>query len=152
MKKASGKQKLRPTSQLVKQAVFNMLGDIEGLTFFDLFAGTGQMGLMAEDRGAEVIFVEKDPKLAGSIRGKTGGHVFNMDVLNFLRSIEIMADVIFADPPYVYENYEELIDLSLKKLKEGGIFILEHSNKLDLGAPRKKVYGDTALSLWRKEI
>ncbi|MEN3029052.1 MAG: RsmD family RNA methyltransferase [Aquificaceae bacterium] len=151
MKKASRKQKLRPTSQLVKQAVFNILGDIEGLTFFDLFAGTGQVGLMAEYRGAEVIFVEKSPKLAGSIRRKTGGQVFTMDVLNFLKSTESMADIIFADPPYAYEKYEELIDLSIKKLKEGGIFILEHSNKLEFGAPKKKVYGDTALSIWRKE-
>ena len=57
MKKARRKQKIRPTSDLVKQAVFNILGDIEGLIFFDLFAGTGQMGIAAEERGAEVIFV-----------------------------------------------------------------------------------------------
>ncbi len=151
MKKASGKQKLRPTSNLVKQAVFNMLGDIEGLLFFDLFAGTGQMGLQAEEKGAEVIFVEKNPKLAEKIRQKARGKVVVEDVLKFLEKAEAHADIIFADPPYAYEFYDKLIELSLKNLKEGGIFILEHSKKLDFSAERKKIYGDTALSIWRKE-
>jgi 16S rRNA (guanine(966)-N(2))-methyltransferase RsmD len=151
VKKASGKQKLRPTSNLVKQAVFNILGDIEGLVFFDLFAGTGQMGLMAEERGAEVIFVEKNPKFAEKIGHKAKGKVVIEDVLRFLERTDIRADIIFADPPYSYEFYDKLIELSLKNLKEGGIFMLEHSSKLDFSAERKKIYGDTALSIWRKE-
>ena len=152
MKKASGKQKLRPTSNLVKQAVFNMLGDINGLVFFDLFAGTGQMGITAEERGAEVIFVEKNPKFAEKIRSKTKGKVVVDDTLRFLERVEVKADIIFADPPYNYENYDKLIELSLKNLKEGGIFILEHSKKLDFNAYAKKIYGDTVLSIWRKGI
>ncbi len=151
MKKASGKQKLRPTSNLVKQAVFNMLGDIEGLLFFDLFAGTGQMGMLAEERGAEVIFVEKNPKFVEKIRQKTKGKVVIEDVLRFLERANIEADIIFADPPYAYEFYDKLIELSLKSLKEGGIFILEHHKKLDFFAERRKIYGDTALSIWRKQ-
>lgn len=150
MKKARRKQKIRPTSDLVKQAVFNMLGDIEGLIFFDLFAGTGQMGITAEERGAEVIFVEKSPKIAEKIREKGRGKVVIGDVLKFLEHTELTADIIFADPPYNYEFYDKLIELSLKKLKEGGIFILEHSKKLDFSAEKKKIYGDTALSIWRK--
>ncbi|MDW8097797.1 MAG: RsmD family RNA methyltransferase, partial [Aquificaceae bacterium] len=150
-KKASGKQKLRPTSQLVKRAVFNMLGDVDGYTFLDLFAGTGQMGIFAEERGARVLFVEKNPKIATRIREKTKGEVVVMDALQFLERLDSRVDIIFADPPYDYEKYELLIDLCLKRLAEGGVFILEHSSKLDFGAPKRKVYGDTALSLWRKE-
>ncbi|HAV39979.1 MAG: RsmD family RNA methyltransferase [Aquificota bacterium] len=150
MKKARRKQKIRPTSDLVKQAVFNILGDIEGLIFFDLFAGTGQMGIAAEERGAEVIFVEKNPKIAGKIRQKSKGKVIIDDVLKFLEHTEHRADVIFADPPYDYEFYDKLIELAIKNLQEGGIFILEHSKKLDFSAEKKKIYGDTALSIWRK--
>ncbi|MDQ7082793.1 MAG: RsmD family RNA methyltransferase [Aquificota bacterium] len=51
MKKTRNRWSLRPTSSLVKNALFNILGDIEGLTFLDLFAGTGQIGLEAERRG-----------------------------------------------------------------------------------------------------
>ncbi len=151
MEKARGKKEFRPTSSLVKQAVFNILGDIRGSLFLDLYAGSGQMGLMAEERGAQVIFVEKNPKLAKEIKRKARGDVIISDVLRFLMGFDREADVIFADPPYDYENYEKLIQLSLKVLKKGGIFVLEHRKNMDFGAERKKVYGDTALSLWRKE-
>ncbi len=136
---------------MVKQAIFNMLGDIEGLVFFDLFAGTGQIGIEAEKRGAQVVFVEKEPKFAEKIRQKSKGKVVILDALKFLEVTDLNADVIFADPPYSYEFYDKLIELSLKKLKEGGIFILEHSKKLDFPSDKKKIYGDTALSIWRKE-
>ncbi|MFN4319889.1 MAG: RsmD family RNA methyltransferase [Aquificaceae bacterium] len=151
MEKSSRKQKLRPTSNMVKQAIFNILGDIEGLLFFDLFAGTGQIGLFAEEGGAQVIFVEKNPKLAEKIRQRAKGKVVFSDALKFLETTELRADIIFADPPYSYEFYDKLIELALKNLKEGGIFILEHSKKLDFSANKRKIYGDTALSIWRKE-
>lgn len=151
MKKASQKQKLRPTSNLVRMALFNMLGDIEGLLFFDLFSGTGQVGLMAEDRGAEVIFVEQNPKLSKKIREKARGKIITGDVLDFLASSNTRADIIFADPPYSYEYYDKLIEFALRNLKKDGIFILEHSKKLTFPCDKRKVYGDTALSIWRKE-
>jgi 16S rRNA (guanine(966)-N(2))-methyltransferase RsmD len=151
VKKASQKQKLRPTSELVKTALFNMLGDIEGLSFLDLFAGTGQIGLEAESRGAHVVFVEKNRKLAESIRAKTGGKVFVSDALKFLSSWDEQFDIIFADPPYAYEFYDKLIELCIKRLKRGGIFVLEHGKKLNLPCDKRKVYGDTVLSIWRKE-
>jgi 16S rRNA (guanine(966)-N(2))-methyltransferase RsmD len=151
MEKARRKKEIRPTSSLVKQAVFNILGDIRGSLFLDLYAGTGQMGLMAEERGAEVIFVERNPKFAKEIKRKAKGNVIVSDALKFLVNFDREADVIFADPPYNYENYEKLIKLSLKVLKKGGIFILEHGKRIDFDAERKKVYGDTVLSLWRKK-
>ncbi len=151
MRKASKKQKIRPTSNLVLQAIFNMLGDVEGLSFLDLFAGTGQVGLSAQERGAHVVFVELNPKLAGKIRELGGQKVVVSDALKFLASTEDSWDVIFADPPYSFEDYQKLIELALKRLNSGGIFILEHSSKLDFSADKKKVYGDTALSIWRKE-
>lgn len=151
MEKARRKKEIRPTSSLVKQAVFNILGDIRGSLFLDLYAGSGQIGLMAEERGAEVIFVEKNPKLAKEIKKKVKGNVIASDALRFLMNFDREADVIFADPPYNYENYEKLIQLSLKVLKKGGIFILEHGKKIDFDAERRKVYGDTVLSLWSKK-
>ena len=151
MEKSSRKQKLRPTSNLVKQAIFNMLGNIEGSIFFDLFAGTGQIGMLAEERGAEVIFVEKNPKYAEKIRIKARGKVIVDDVLKFLATTNTRADIIFADPPYDYKHYDKLIELSIKNLKDGGIFILEHSKKMDFSAKKKKIYGDTVLSIWSKE-
>lgn len=65
-----------------------MLGNIEGSIFFDLFAGTGQIGMLAEERGAEVIFVEKNPKYAEKIRAKARGKVIVDDVLKFLATTD----------------------------------------------------------------
>jgi len=150
MKKSSRKSKLRPTSSMVKHAIFNILGNIEGKLFLDLFAGTGQIGFMAMERGANVIFVEIDRKFSKLIREK-GGNVVVSDAIKFLESFEGLPDIIFADPPYDYQNYEKLIEMSLKKLNKGGIFILEHRKDKNFGAERVKTYGDTALSIWRKE-
>jgi len=142
---------LRPTKSIVKNAIFNILGDIEGLTFVDLFAGTGQIGLEAERRGAKVIFVEKNRKLANEIRKKTRGKVVVGDALSFLRNWEGKAHVVFADPPYIYNRYDELINLVLKKLEKGGVFILEHDKRKSFNAPEERRYGDTVLSIWVKE-
>ncbi|WP_333784533.1 RsmD family RNA methyltransferase [Thermocrinis sp.] len=150
MKKSSRRSKLRPTSSMVKQAVFNMLGDIEGKLFIDLFAGSGQMGFMAMERGAKVIFVEKNRKLAQLIKEK-GGNAKVSDAIKFLESFESSPDIIFADPPYDYQNYKKLIEVALKKLSKGGIFILEHRKNQNFEAEKVKTYGDTALSIWRKE-
>jgi len=151
VKKTRRVQKLRPTSSLVKNALFNILGDIEDLVFLDLFAGTGQIGLEAERRGAKVIYVEKSPKLVEGIRKKSKGKVIKGDVFRVIDRIEPRPDIIFADPPYSFENYKLLIDKALKVLKPGGVFILEHDKRIRFGADEERIYGDTVLSIWRKE-
>ncbi len=145
---------LRPTKSIVKTAIFNILGDISGIYFLDLFAGTGQIGLEAEKRGAKVTFVEKNKKLAQEIRKKTeSGKVIVGDVFKFLERSKEKFHVIFADPPYIlkYKDYERLIKLSLSKLEEGGVFILEHDKRKRFNAPEERQYGDTLLSIWAKE-
>ncbi len=150
MKKTRRIQKIRPTSSLVKNALFNILGDIEGLVFLDLFAGTGQIGLEAERRGARVIFVEKNPKLAEEIRKKTRGKVIRGDVLKILGKLDLKPDVVFADPPYAFERYKELIKEVMNVLEPGGVFVLEHDKRKRFGAEEERTYGDTVLSIWRK--
>ena len=150
MRKTRRIQKLRPTSSIVKNALFNILGDIEGLTFMDLFAGTGQIGLEAERRGCKVVYVEKNPKAAKEIKKRTKEKVITGDVMRVLSKMEDTADVVFADPPYSFEKYGSLIKLSLKVLKEGGVFILEHDRRTPIEAEESRRYGDTILSFWRK--
>ncbi len=149
---------LRPTSNLVKQALFNILYDVEGISFADLFAGTGEIGLTALKKGASsVVFVEKNRKRADDIRKKAAKisknfKVYSTDTIKFLKGYKGEPfDIIFADPPYNYNQYEKLINLSLEKLKEGGIFILEHRAGKTFGADEERKYGDTVLSFWRKE-
>ncbi len=135
---------------MVKNALFNILGDIEGLRFIDLFAGTGQIGMEALRRGAKVVFVEKNPRLAREIKEKTQAKVITGDALKALGRIG-EADIVFADPPYSYQSYPQLINKALSVLSCGGIFILEHDKRKEFGAKQVRRYGDTRLSLWIKE-
>ncbi len=149
--------RLRPTSNKVKQALFNILYDVSGLTFADLFAGTGEIGITAMKKGAEfVYFVEKDKKRAQKIKEKIlnlSGNckVVSTDALRFLNSFEGKIDIIFADPPYNYRHYDKLIKLALEKLSDEGVFVLEHRADRTFNADDERRYGDTSLSFWRKE-
>ncbi len=135
---------------MVRNALFNILGDIEGLLFLDLFAGTGQVGLEAERRGAQVIYVEKNPRRAADIKKKAKGRVIRGDSLKVLEQLKVQPEVIFADPPYNFELYKPLIEKALAVLASGGLFILEHDKRKEFSADETRLYGDTALSFWRK--
>ena len=100
---------LRPTPDRVRETLFNWLQfDIAGRRCLDLFAGSGALGLEALSRGAaEVLFVERDPEAAASIRdtlselGGQGGLVDSRDAFVFLaRSAARPFDIVFLDPPY----------------------------------------------------
>ena len=157
-KKRKGFKDLKPTTGLVKNALFNILGNIKDLEFLDLFAGTGQIGLEAERRGAKVSFVEKHKKRAEDIKRKTQkGRVYTGDVLKVLPRLGEY-DIIFADPPYDYDKYKQLLREIVEHLSEGGLLIVEHFKKVDLRplTPKglefeeQRTYGDTVLSFFRK--
>ncbi|RJO66548.1 MAG: 16S rRNA (guanine(966)-N(2))-methyltransferase RsmD [Myxococcales bacterium] len=106
---------IRPTSDRVRQALFNILGPVEGLAVLDLFAGTGLLGLEALSReAAGAVFVDQSRRAVQLIRR-------NLDDLDFARRGEIWPiaaeaalakavreerrfDLVFADPPYAGEN------------------------------------------------
>ena len=100
----------RPTSQRVREALFDILGaDIEGASFLDLFAGTGAVGIEAISRGAEnVVLVERDRQVCKLIRENLircnfshQAHVWAKDARTALDSDRFRPfDIIFIDPPY----------------------------------------------------
>lgn len=144
---------LRPTSSKVRQALFNILYDVSGLSFLDLFAGTGEVGLTAFKKGAkDITFVELDKRRCFDLKKKApkNSKVICGDALKFLKNYKGEEfDIIFADPPYNYKFYDELIKQALKKLSEGGVFILEHRSDKHFNADEERKYGDTILSFWR---
>ncbi|NPB05668.1 MAG: methyltransferase domain-containing protein [Aquificae bacterium] len=156
-KRRKGFKDLKPTTGLVKNALFNILGDLSGLEFLDLFAGTGQIGLEAERRGARVSFVEKHKKRAEDIKRKTKGRVYAGDAVRVLTRLGTF-DVIFADPPYDYRNYRQLLEEAARHLNEGGLLVVEHFKKVDLEPltpeglefEEARTYGDTVLSFFRR--
>jgi 16S rRNA (guanine966-N2)-methyltransferase len=163
---------LRPTMDMVKNAIFSVLADsVEGTRVLDLFAGVGGLGLEALSRGAkECVFVESDRRACESIRRNLeksrlrGAEVIQMDALRWLERApgESRFDLVLADPPYAknpgdHDFVPDLIaNVALHRLlKHGGIFVLEHlpSAAVDLGGKwecaRRKRYGATEVSFLR---
>lgn len=159
---------VRPTSDRIKEALFNILGPLEGRTFLDLYAGTGNVGLEALSRGAvEVVFVEKIPALALALRR-------NLELFTFAGRDEIITmdveravvqivqktkrfDLIFADPPYRKGWVDKTLGLLNHYpalLAEEGELVLQHAaaEPLEIKAGMalqlvdERRYGDTCLS------
>jgi 16S rRNA (guanine966-N2)-methyltransferase len=167
---------IRPTSDKLRETLFNVLcggnpGALEGTTWFDLYAGTGAVGIEALSRGAaQVNFVESAPKATALIQknlqtlGVEGGfRILRSDAVSALRKCERMgipANYVFLDPPYRPETEyaRALASLSQSRLvTRETVVIAEHLKKFDPGADfgdllryRKLEQGDAALSFYRR--
>ncbi len=169
--KGPGALKIRPTSDRLRETLFNVLGPtVKDSLFFDLYAGTGAIGIEAISRGArEVIFVESHPKSAQLIRAnlaalgvRAEAEVIEATVgkgLEQLAARRLLADFVFLDPPYdapdEYTRTIEFLDTSRLVAPEG-IVIVEHPRKVDLPEyftrlerTRLLEQGDAALSFYR---
>ena len=109
---------IRPTQSIARKALFDILGqDLEGVTFLDLFAGSGAVGLEAISRGAaKATMVEKDPKCAAVITenisllsiepNEAGAFPYEIVQTDAFAAVKLFArqdkkfDVVFVDPPY----------------------------------------------------
>lgn len=134
----------RPTSDKIKETLFNMLQqDIGGCYFLDLFSGSGQIGLEAISRGAEyAVFVENSKKTAKCIEDNIAFtkfdkqcKLFTMDVRSALSMMEgkYKFDIIFMDPPYNKNLEKEVLAYLTKSslLKDDTIIIVEASLQTD---------------------
>lgn len=135
----------RPTSDQIKETLFNMLqGYVEGSSFLDLFAGSGQIGVEALSRGAEfAVFIEKSDEAVKCIKHNVDktkftdkALVLKMEVLSGIRTLEIEKkkfDLIFMDPPYGQGLEESILNtlVSSSILDEDVIIIVEASKKTD---------------------
>lgn len=167
---------LRPTSDRLRETLFNVLGlGVSGSRFVDLFAGTGAIGIEALSRGAaEVVFIENHPPAANLIRRNlasleihSGFTVLSADTLRGLELLQSRQkrekpayDYVFLDPPYAAaKEYERVLEFlgSADLLASSGIVIAEHSRKFNLpekaGALRRVRIlrqGDAVLSFYRR--
>lgn len=166
---------LRPTSDRLRETLFNILGaTVEGSLFVDLYAGTGAVGIEALSRGASgVIFVEKHPAAITLIRDNlasleisSGFEILAKDALRALEILStrklgghVQADFFFADPPYEekeeYTRVLEFLDGS-RLLARHGFVIVEHASRLvlperftHLERTRLLAQGDASLSFYR---
>ena len=139
----------RPTTDLAKQALFNILQnriDLEGCRALDLFSGTGSISFELLSRGAaHVVSVEMGhsqqqfiQKVAAQLNVPRSSHqLIRGDVFRYLNTPPSAPfDLIFADPPYDLADLDKLPDLVLSPgwLAPDGIFILEHGKASDFSS------------------
>ena len=150
----------RPTADRVREALFSMLGDVQGARVLDLFAGSGALGIEALSRGAaSVVFVERDNAAVAAIRrnldaiGAGETEVIRRDVLKFLTSCAESFDLVFVDPPYDFApRLAGPLSAALPAvLSEDALIVTESSKRtpLELSLPlaRERTYGDTRIAI-----
>ena len=162
---------IRPTSDKVRESLFNIIGRdiIVNSTFLDLFAGSGAVGIEAISRGARcVTLVDNNVRHIKVIKENIrtcGFHqsceVIFGDVISIMDKLnrgERSYNIVFADPPYNYNNWSDLLSKIIKNVSITGygFVIIEHSSKVSM--PEKinyleeygrYVYGDSTLTVYR---
>ena len=155
--------KLRPTTDRAKEGLFNILEnrfDLKIVKVLDLYSGTGSISYEFCSRGCkQVTAVDKDlnstkfiTKMSIELDMKI--KTINQECLDFLKKEKNKYDIIFADPPYCYENYKELINIINQKgiLNPQGNFILEHGSNLEtlLDTVNTRKYGNVFFTIFNK--
>ncbi len=158
-------QNIRPTSDMVRESLFNILqGEISGSKFLDLFAGTGAMGIEAYSRGADkVVFCDLSKDSVSvimknlskcKIDGDKKIQVLLTDSVDYVKRAEKF-DVVFIDPPYKSNLITELSP-HLFNLIDDGIIIIESEKPLTesiegLCVFDTRKYGRAHLTFYKKE-
>jgi 16S rRNA (guanine966-N2)-methyltransferase len=160
--RAPAGRQVRPTSERVREALFNALGSMDalaGATVVDLFAGTGALGIEALSRGAaSATFVDADARAVAAIKENLQvtaladrAQVVHADVLRYLDDTPPAGvDIAFADPPYAFDGWAGLLAVLPARLV--AIEARSHVALPPGWRPlRSKRYGDTVVTLARSE-
>ncbi len=159
---------IRPSMDRMRESVFSILGNLEGLSFLDMFSGSGIIGIEAASRGAEpVVLVEKDFIKKNVIKENISfvESEISLRLMSVERYIQCMPDgsfnLIFLDPPFPRQKKRELIYKigESELLKENGRLMIhypqednldeEQFEKFDLIDERK--YGRSIVLFYRKK-
>jgi len=166
---------LRPTSDRLRETLFNVLGDlVTDANFVDLFAGTGAVGIEALSRGArQTTFVEKHgpamtliKKNLDSLEIRSGVRFLTKDALHALEQLSgepanasNRVDILFMDPPYAEKaQYTDILTFLGHSglMADHGVVIAEHLRSFDLPETFDKLegvrvlrQGDAALTFYR---
>jgi 16S rRNA (guanine(966)-N(2))-methyltransferase RsmD len=158
----------RPTAERAREALFSIWqARIEGARFLDLFCGSGAAGLEALSRGARsAALVDSDGRaLAVAARNRDRLEARACRTVRVSLPAGLAAaslaedsfDLIFADPPYAFEQWRELLEAIEPRLAEGGEAAIEHAARVELPGAESSLerlesrrYGDSALSFYRR--
>jgi 16S rRNA (guanine966-N2)-methyltransferase len=144
---------VRPTTDMAKESLFNILNNsyfFDSISVIDLFSGTGNISYEFASRGTKTICAVDAHFGCIKYINETSKaldldiNTFKSDVYKFLEKTGLKADVIFADPPYDFEEAQflKIVTLVFEReiLNEDGVLIVEHSKHTDLSAHEKHMY------------
>jgi 16S rRNA (guanine(966)-N(2))-methyltransferase RsmD len=160
---------VRPTTDMAKEALFNILNNLyyfDSISVIDLFSGTGNISYEFASRGTKNVYsIDADYGCVKYINDTSKELELNIttnknDVYKFLNKTSLKADVIFADPPYDFETekFLEIVDTVFDKdlLITDGVLIIEHSKHTDLTTHERhsydKRYGGNVFSFFESAI
>ena len=144
---------VRPTTDMAKEALFNILNNqyyFDSISVIDLFSGTGNISYEFASRGTKTVFAIDANYNCIRYVNETAKELeldistYKSDVYKFLETTSLQADIIFADPPYDFEveKFLEIVDTVFEKnlLKEDGVLIIEHSKHTNLTTHKSHSY------------
>ena len=159
-----GNLPVRPTTDMAKEALFNILQnkfDFQSCKVLDLFSGTGNIALEFASRGSEhILAVDQNYGCVKWLKDTAEKHkldailIRKADVFKFLKQLDEQFDIIFADPPYNLPTVPELPSLVFDKnlLSKNGLLILEHQSNMKLdtqvGYVETRKYGNSSFSFF----
>jgi 16S rRNA (guanine966-N2)-methyltransferase len=157
----------RPTSDRVREALFQVLGDLDGLRVVDLYAGSGALGIEALSRGARsVVFVEGNRHASSLLREnlaalglEPSSIVLGMKVERAAAALEARGpyDLVLADPPWAeLQSASRALAGSLRLRAPRGRIVLEHARRdpppvLAIPCVETRSWGDTAVSIYQQQ-
>jgi len=156
----------RPTSDRVRENVFNLVGPVDDATVLDLFAGSGAMGIEALSRGAaRAVFVEKDADAARTIERNldklrlTGARVVRADAITTVAQESAAGreyDLVLVDPPYgMFNDLQPRLARYLPSvLAPDGLLVVETDARVEpeLPLPQRttRTYGSARITVYEK--
>ena len=157
---------IRPTTELIRSALFNMVGDrIINATVADFFCGAGSLGIEALSRGAKMVYFFEKSNIAlrflkENLKSLAETKIIRGDVLQKIKAIkDTEFDIMIADPPYLKGLINNFIErVSQKKLlAKDGLLILQHHKKETFDLPteyyiaQQKRHGETFITVIRRK-
>ncbi len=154
--------KTHPMSEKIRGAIFNMLGDISGLSVLDAFAGSGALAIEALSRGAvKVTSLDSDKAAASVMQANARSlqlarqwHITQAPVLSWIEGNQnLQFDIIFADPPYNEPHLSSVIALGAVVAPEGLLVVslpptVQPPTIPALTIIRAKQYGDATVTVY----
>jgi 16S rRNA (guanine966-N2)-methyltransferase len=159
---------IRPTTDMSKESIFNIFlneYNFNDISVVDLYSGSGNISFEFASRGVtKITSVENNINCIKFIKKISNEldlnlNVIKSDVIGFLKKTDIKSDIIFADPPYDFdeEYLKNIVELTFSNelINEGGSLVIEHSKQVSLNEVEyfvsKRNYGSCFFSFFQKK-